>query len=288
MVEVPENPASRTEEYLAYMAELESSYPENPQSRVEAYLKYICENGGGGGGGGGDSISFHKLHTEYVNGDWVIKNDAGVVQTFADIDTAFKNTRKFVYMVHTNIVMIPAFSETQGFEFTGQYKLNGNVSNVRVIINSQNELHMDDDYLEQTYYKVDSMEDWDFDDPDSKPCYPTVEAVLNYISQHGGSGGVSDVTVNGTSIVQDGVAKLNGGSFMVSAGEAVIKYMTANEIANGWGKGYGFNNYKAVTFNNFMQLFKLAMTSSATPLTAEEQAAAQVQLGILSAEGVGF
>lgn len=184
MVEVPENPTSRTEEYLAYMAELESSYPENPQSRVEAYLKYICENGGGGGGGGGDSISFHKLHTEYGGGDWVIKNDAGVVQTFANIDAAFKNPRKFVYMVHTNIVMIPAFSETQGFEFTGQYKLNGNVSNVRVIINDQNEIHMDDDYLEQTYYKVDSMDDWDFDDPDSKPCYPTVEAVLNYISSH--------------------------------------------------------------------------------------------------------
>lgn len=49
--ELPENPESREESYLAAIAGEDVVLPEKPLSRKEQYLAYIAENGGGGGGG---------------------------------------------------------------------------------------------------------------------------------------------------------------------------------------------------------------------------------------------
>ena len=49
-VELPENPESRKESYLAKIAGQDVTIPEAPESRIESYLAYIAENGGGGGG----------------------------------------------------------------------------------------------------------------------------------------------------------------------------------------------------------------------------------------------
>ena len=47
---IPENPQSRSEQYLNAIATGDNSgLPEFPQSRMEQYLDYIAQNGGGGG-----------------------------------------------------------------------------------------------------------------------------------------------------------------------------------------------------------------------------------------------
>ena len=50
-VELPEEPKSRKEQYLADIAGQDVTLPKEPASREEQYLAYIAENGGGGGGG---------------------------------------------------------------------------------------------------------------------------------------------------------------------------------------------------------------------------------------------
>lgn len=49
--ELPERPLSRLETYLAKIAGENVELPERPLSRLEQYLDYIANNGGGGGGG---------------------------------------------------------------------------------------------------------------------------------------------------------------------------------------------------------------------------------------------
>lgn len=49
-VELPEEPKSRKEQYLADIAGQDVILPKEPASREEQYLAYIAENGGGGGG----------------------------------------------------------------------------------------------------------------------------------------------------------------------------------------------------------------------------------------------
>lgn len=48
--ELPEVPLSRKEQYLQKIATGEGDVPEQPLSRIEQYLAYIAEHGGGGGG----------------------------------------------------------------------------------------------------------------------------------------------------------------------------------------------------------------------------------------------
>jgi hypothetical protein len=50
---IPENPQSRSEQYLNAIATGDNSgLPEFPQSRMEQYLEVIAQNGGGSSGGG--------------------------------------------------------------------------------------------------------------------------------------------------------------------------------------------------------------------------------------------
>lgn len=50
---IPENPQSRSEQYLNAIATGDNSgLPEYPQSRMEQYLEAIAQNGGGSSGGG--------------------------------------------------------------------------------------------------------------------------------------------------------------------------------------------------------------------------------------------
>ena len=57
--ELPEEPKSRKESYLADIAGQDVELPDEPKSREEQYLAYIAENGGGGGGGG--TSNFNQL-----------------------------------------------------------------------------------------------------------------------------------------------------------------------------------------------------------------------------------
>ena len=50
--ELPDEPKSRKEQYLADIAGQDVALPAEPKSREEQYLAYIAENGSGGGGGG--------------------------------------------------------------------------------------------------------------------------------------------------------------------------------------------------------------------------------------------
>lgn len=56
--ELPEEPRSRKESYLAAIAGEDVVLPDAPESRTEQYLAYIAENGGGGGGG---TSNFNQL-----------------------------------------------------------------------------------------------------------------------------------------------------------------------------------------------------------------------------------
>ena len=57
--ELPEEPKSRKEQYLADIAGQDVELPAEPKSREEQYLAYIAENGGGGGGSG--TSNFNQL-----------------------------------------------------------------------------------------------------------------------------------------------------------------------------------------------------------------------------------
>lgn len=56
--DLPDQPESREESYLADIAGQDVELPEKPLSRKEQYLAYIAENGGGGGGG---TSNFNQL-----------------------------------------------------------------------------------------------------------------------------------------------------------------------------------------------------------------------------------
>lgn len=297
---------SRAEHYLAYLIGESSDYPPHPQSRVECYLQYLCEHGGGGGGG---SLKFWKLHTVYTNNRWVIVDESGNSQTFSTIREHFQNPENFVYLVHTNVVMIPAFLESQGMEFTGTYKLNGQVHHVRVIINESNEIHTDDDGLERTDLKVYDLTDWDPDDPDLEDAYPTVNAILAYIYKNS----VTDVQVDGESVVNNGTANIPvlgndinsykwtygvprffagycyGFSSFQSQGKSSLKIVSASSMGVNNRTVQGINGYGVIDTTNFDSAVKAAMCDGkGAAWTADEQAAAQQRIGILSVEEVLF
>lgn len=69
MADLPEEPQSREEQYLAGIAGQDVVLPEQPESRKEQYLAYIAENGGGGGGtsytaGDGIEITNNKISVD--------------------------------------------------------------------------------------------------------------------------------------------------------------------------------------------------------------------------------
>lgn len=129
-------------------------------------------------------INFYRLHTKFINNDYAIVNDADQVLTFNDIKAAYEDTTKFVYCIHANVVLIPAFLETHAFEFTGTYLIRGTHNIIRVIINDQNIVHTSDIPLETTDNKVDDISEWEVFEG-SDVYYPTVEAILNYLQSKG-------------------------------------------------------------------------------------------------------
>lgn len=75
---IPENPQSRSEQYLnAIATDDKSGLPEFPQSRMEQYLEVIAQNGGGGGGGGG-ALVVHADENGVLDKTWQEISDAGV------------------------------------------------------------------------------------------------------------------------------------------------------------------------------------------------------------------
>ena len=62
---IPENPQTRSEQYLDAIATGDTSgIPEYPQCRMEQYLDYIAKNGGSGGGGGGGGVLVVTAETD--------------------------------------------------------------------------------------------------------------------------------------------------------------------------------------------------------------------------------
>ena len=73
---IPENPQSRSEQYLNAIATGDNSgLPEFPQSRMEQYLEVIAQNGGGGGGGG--VLVVHPDENGVLDKTWQEIYDAG-------------------------------------------------------------------------------------------------------------------------------------------------------------------------------------------------------------------
>ena len=110
--ELPENPESREESYLASIAGQDVTLPDEPLSRKEQYLAYIAENGGGGGGGttdfeklsnrpkyngtvmtGSTNIPEVETYTDFVGTDGTTAGTAGLVPAPAitDIDKFLKS-----------------------------------------------------------------------------------------------------------------------------------------------------------------------------------------------------
>ena len=68
---IPENPQSRSEQYLNAIATGDNSgLPEFPQSRMEQYLEVIAQNGGGGSSGGGVLVVHVDLDTRVLDKTW--------------------------------------------------------------------------------------------------------------------------------------------------------------------------------------------------------------------------
>ena len=130
----------------------------------------------------------------------------------------------------------------------------------------------------------------------------------------GGTGGVSDVLINGTSILSDGVANIPSASQNVlgvvqipwrcgldihNTGEITVSNLLVNErLGIPARTKRGVNWYGCITTTNFDYAVKRALIDpgetsdvvDAKPLiyTPEEQRAAQEKLGILSVEGVTY
>lgn len=64
---IPENPQSRSEQYLNAIATGDNSgLPAFPESRMEQYLEVIAQNGGGGSSGGGVFIVHVADNEDYT------------------------------------------------------------------------------------------------------------------------------------------------------------------------------------------------------------------------------
>ena len=120
---IPENPQSRSEQYLNAIATGDNSgLPEFPQSRMEQYLEVIAQNGGGSSGGGAlvvtctkegspltEKITANKTSKEiydaYAAGTAVVFINANVFPTVMDIDTI-------------STLIFASYSEEDGYSFT--------------------------------------------------------------------------------------------------------------------------------------------------------------------------
>ena len=120
---IPENPQSRSEQYLNAIATGDNSgLPEFPQSRMEQYLDVIAQNGGGGSSGGALVVTCTKegsplptkitadktskeIFDAYAAGTAVVFLNANFFATVVDVDTA----ATLIYAV---------YSEEDGYSFT--------------------------------------------------------------------------------------------------------------------------------------------------------------------------
>lgn len=80
---LPDNPLTRTEQYLSNIAGEQTQIPEKPITRIEQYLDYIAKNGGGGGGGG--DITIDPVPTQ---GSQNAVSSGGVYEAIQNIDLA--------------------------------------------------------------------------------------------------------------------------------------------------------------------------------------------------------
>lgn len=68
-MELPDNPVTRSEQYLAKIATGGGEIPAYPITREERYLNYIAEHGGGGGGGGTAADTTYDNSTSGLEAD---------------------------------------------------------------------------------------------------------------------------------------------------------------------------------------------------------------------------
>ena len=162
-------------------------------------------------------MEFYKL--DYVGG--ALSHD-GVVLNYAQIIEKFNDNKYFLYAEGDGFVYIPTLPPLPGdeiIEFSSSYIYGGKNYMSRIIINSENQVKWEEiEVVRATDFsdlqsevktiednKVSAITD---ENKSSTENYPSNKAMTDYVEEHGGSGAVSDVQINGTSILVDGVANI--------------------------------------------------------------------------------
>lgn len=101
--ELPENPESREESYLASIAGQDVTLPVEPLSRKEQYLAYIAENGGGSGGTSdfNDLTNRPKYNGTTMSGTTDIPAAPSVVQTTGQSTTEVMSQKAVTDIIGT-------------------------------------------------------------------------------------------------------------------------------------------------------------------------------------------
>lgn len=83
MVELPNVPLTRQEQYLSAIAGAGANIPQKPLTRTEQYLAYIAENGGAGSGGGASGDGGIRISSD--GRKLIAQNGSDVTESVADI-----------------------------------------------------------------------------------------------------------------------------------------------------------------------------------------------------------
>lgn len=257
-------------------------------------------------------MEFYKL--DYVGGSL---SHEGVVLNYAQIIEKFNDNKYFLYAEGDGFVYIPTLPPLPGdeiIEFSSSYIYGGKNYMSRIIINSENQVKWEEiEVVRATDFKdlqseVQTIEDNKVsaiteENKSSTENYPSNKAMTDYVKEHGGSGAVSDVQIEGTSILVNGVANipvagdnfgvvklLDNGVYGVKLSSKANPYLIITTSVLNEYKAGGYT-YKAVTIANqhastFYGLAKASGTdekNSTLPLgqyTEGAQASIQRMIGL--------
>jgi hypothetical protein len=124
-----------------------------------------------------DIFTYKQLHTTIDGNKVHIRDEENNILTFQDVVDLYLDPHIFVYCLSMNVVHIPAFNETNAMAFMGNYTIREETHVSRVIINSEDDVHLNDIQVEDMDNKTTRISARSTDDE-----YPTAKAVYNKLN----------------------------------------------------------------------------------------------------------
>lgn len=220
-------------------------------------------------------------------------DESGNTLDFATLHELCLDKKNFVYVSYSNRLYIPQYINTNNVWFEAAYIDNEVPYMHRLGINSRNAVNV---YTKALAVKTDMDA--------AKESIATLESAVEELNENKADKSeipdvpVTDVQINGTSIVEDGVANVPVASANVFGTVKVPSFSSHKGITMSSGQLYVITatasqidsrtQHDIIDPTNLDYAVKAAMTDGKGAWTADEQAAAQRLIGILSSEEVTF